>query len=477
MKDEQILGTESIGRLLFKYSIPAIIGMVVNGLYNVVDRIFIGNIPGVGPLAITGLGVTMPIMTIILAFGMLIGIGTATNISIKLGQGKKDDAKKLIANSITLSIGIGIIITIIGIIFADTILKLFGASEKTLVYAKEYINIILIGSVVNILSFSLNHAIRADGSPKISAGIMIIGCLTNIVLDYILIFKFDMGIKGAAIATVLSQAITAFISLYYYLSGKSNLKFEKTNLKLDKELVKLVLAIGLSPFAMQLAASMVQIIANNSLKSYGGDLAIGAMTTISSIAMIFLMPIFGINQGSQPIIGFNYGAKKFKRVKKAYLISLTAATIILCGGTFIVQIFPEIIIGLFNKDKELMNISINGLRIYLLMLPIIGISITGTNYIQSIGKAKMAMLLSLLRQVILLIPSILILPKFFGLEGIWMSQPLSDFIATFITAIVLMREIRSYKNIELREYEVIKEKESIEINSKMAIESDVNNLI
>lgn len=477
MNGEQVLGNDSIGKLLIKYSIPAIIGMMVNGLYNVVDRIFIGNIPDIGPLAITGLGVTMPIMTIILAFGMLIGIGTTTNISIKLGEGKKEEAQKLIGNAMTLSILIGIILTIVGILFADKILTLFGASESTLIYAKDYINVILIGTVVNLLSFSLNHSIRADGSPKVAAGIMIIGCLTNIILDALFIFKFNMGIKGAAVATITSQALTAMMTVLYYTTGKSNLKFSKENLILDKKLVVGVFAIGLSPFAMQLAASMVQIISNNSLRIYGGDLAIGAMTTISSISMIFLMPIFGINQGSQPIIGFNYGAKKYDRSKKAYLASLSAATIILCIGTLIVQLFPETIIGLFNKDEELMNISVKGIRIYLLMLPIIGVSVTGTNYIQSIGKAKIAMLLSLLRQVILLIPAIMLLPKLFELQGVWMAQPFADFISTLITAAILIKELKSYKLINKKVENEYERNNSIDIKTELAIESDTENLI
>lgn len=459
MENQQLLGTERISKLLLKYSIPAIIGMLVNSLYNVVDRIFIGNIPGVGPLAITGLGVTMPIMTIILAFGMLIGIGTTTTISIKLGQGKVEEARKLIGNAMTLSVITGIIIMILGILFANKILTLFGASENTLIYAKSYINIILLGTVVNLLSFSLNHSIRADGSPKISAGIMIVGCLTNIVLDWILIFGFNLGIQGAAIATVTSQALTAVLTIGYYISGKSNLRFSKSNLKLDTKLIKAVFAIGMSPFAMQLSASLVQVISNIALKTHGGDLAIGAMATISSIAMVFLMPIFGINQGAQPIIGFNYGAEKYDRVKKAYLGSLAVATIILCMGMVVIMLFPEAIIGIFNKDPELMNISVNGLRIYLLMLPIVGLSVTGTNFIQSIGKAKMAMLLSLLRQVILLIPAVLILPTFLGLQGVWTAQPVSDFIATVITGIVVFRELKRYtpKTEKLNENERLNE--------------------
>ena len=445
MKNSQVLGTESIGKLLIKYSIPAIIGMIVNALYNVVDRIFIGNIPDVGPLAITGVGVTMPIMTIILAFAMLIGIGVTTNISIKLGQGKKEEAQKLIGNGITLSVIISVIISIVGITFGDSILKLFGASDQTLYYAESYIYIILAGTIFNILAFTLNNTIRGDGNPKLAATIMVVGCLTNIVLDAVLIFVFKLGIQGAAIATVISQMVTAIWALMYYVKGKSNLKFEKSSLKLDKSLVKIIFAIGSAPFAMQIATSLVQVISNNALKVYGGDLAIGAMATISSISMIFLMPIFGLNQGAQPIIGFNYGAKQYDRANSAFKVSALASIIIMTSGWLLIQTVPEFIVGMFNKDPKLMKITVNGIRIYLLMLPIIGVSITGSNYIQSVGKAKVAMVLSLLRQVILLIPMIVILPKFFGLDGVWYAQPVSDFLATAITVVILVKELRSYK--------------------------------
>ena len=451
MENQQALGTESVGKLLLKYSVPAIIGMLVNALYNVVDRIFIGNIPGVGPLAITGVGVTMPIMSITLAFAMLIGIGCTTNISIKLGQGKKEDAQKIIGNGITLSIIISLILSIIGIVFGNQILHLFGASDQTLYYAKSYIYIILAGTVFNTLGFTLNNTIRGDGNPKLAATIMVVGCITNVILDAVLIFVFNLGIQGAAIATVISQIVTASWGLIYYVKGKSNLTFEKSSLKLDKSLVKSIIAIGIAPFSMQIATSLVQVISNNALKMYGGDLAIGAMATISSISMIFLMPIFGLNQGSQPIIGFNYGAKKYDRANKAFKISALISIVILTAGWVLVQLSPETVIGMFNKDPKLMDISVNGIRIYLFMIPIIGISITGSNYIQSVGKAKIATVLSLLRQVILLIPMILILPNFFGLNGVWYASPISDFLSTAITAYILYRELKSYKKEEKAE--------------------------
>ena len=451
MENQQALGTESVGKLLLKYSVPAIIGMLVNALYNVVDRIFIGNIPGVGPLAITGVGVTMPIMSITLAFAMLIGIGCTTNISINLGQGKKEDAQKIIGNGITLSIIISLILSIIGIVFGNQILHLFGASDQTLYYAKSYIYIILAGTVFNTLGFTLNNTIRGDGNPKLAATIMVVGCITNVILDAVLIFVFNLGIQGAAIATVISQIVTALWGLMYYVKGKSNLTFEKSSLKLDKSLVKSIIAIGIAPFSMQIATSLVQVISNNALKMYGGDLAIGAMATISSISMIFLMPIFGLNQGSQPIIGFNYGAKQYDRANKAFKISALISIVILTAGWVLVQLSPETVIGMFNKDPKLMDISVNGIRIYLFMIPIIGISITGSNYIQSVGKAKIATVLSLLRQVILLIPMILILPNFFGLNGVWYASPISDFLSTAITAYILYRELKSYKKEEKAE--------------------------
>lgn len=445
MSHQELLGKEKIGKLLLKYSVPAIIGMLVNALYNVVDRIFIGNIPGVGSLAITGVGVTLPITTIILGFSMLVGVGATTTISIRLGQGKREEAEKVIGNAITLSAIIAIVLTIIGLVFGELILSKFGASESTMQYAKDYIYIILIGNIFNMVAFALNNTIRGDGNPKLAATIMIIGCLTNIVLDAVLIFVFNLGIQGAAIATVISQLITAIIGLRYYVSGKSNLKFVKSSLKLDKAIVSKILAIGAAPFAMQIAASLVQVIANNVLRTYGTDIAIGAMATISSVSLMCLMPIFGINQGAQPIIGFNYGAKQIDRAQKAYKISLIVATIILCVAFVLVQSFPETIIGIFNKDPKFMDISIKGLRIYLLMLPIVGISITGSNYIQSIGEAKTAMFLSLLRQVILLIPFILILPRLFnlGVNGVWIAQPLSDVISSVITVSILVKTMRS----------------------------------
>ena len=449
MSNQKHLGEAPIGKLLLQYSVPAIIGMIVNALYNIVDRMFIGNIPNIGSLAITGVGITMPIMTIILAFGMLIGIGATANISLNLGKGNRTTAEKLLGNAFTLSIIVGLAIAIVGTICANPILNLFGASENTLFYAKEYLNIILLGCTFNILSFSLNSTVRADGNPKMSSFTMVIGCGTNIILDYVFIFILNLGVKGAALATIISQAITFFIILYYYTAGNSNLKLKVENFKLKKHLVTMTFAIGIAPFATQIANSLVQVIANNALKTYGSDLAIGAMTVISSLNIIFMMPIFGINQGCQPIIGFNYGAKKYERAKEAFKYATIAACVICIIGFISIQCFPTQIISLFNNDPELTTLAIKGIRIYLLMMPVVGINIVATSYYQSIGKAKISMFVSLLRQVILLIPFTIILPKFIGLDGVWAAGACADSLSVIITLVLLKKEFKQLDKMQL----------------------------
>ena len=379
----------------------------------------------------------------------LIGIGTTANISLNLGKGNRTTAEKLLGNAFTLSIIVGLAIAITGTIFANPILNLFGASENTLFYAKEYIGIILLGCTFNILSFALNSTVRADGNPKMSSITMVIGCGANIILDYLFIFVLNLGVKGAALATIISQAITFFIILYYYTAGNSNLKLKVENFKLKKHLVTMTFAIGIAPFATQIANSLVQVIANNALKTYGSDLAIGAMTVISSLNIIFMMPIFGINQGCQPIIGFNYGAKKYERAKEAFKYATIAACVICIIGFISIQCFPTQIISLFNNDPELTTLAIKGIRIYLLMMPVVGINIVATSYYQSIGKAKISMFVSLLRQVILLIPFTIILPKFIGLDGVWAAGACADSLSVIITLILLKKEFKQLDKMQL----------------------------
>ena len=448
MRGQARLGEEKISKLLMEFSIPAIIGMVVNTLYNIVDRMYIGNIKDIGGLALTGVGITMPIMTIIMAFGMLIGIGTSARISLKLGEHKREEAEKHLGNAFTLIIIASVLITIIGLVFMHKILGLFGASADTEIYAREYMQIIFFGTIFNMLSFGLNHSIRSDGSPKVAMLSMLIGAGTNIILDPIFIFVFGMGVRGAAIATVISQIVSTIWILYYFTKGKSNLKIKREYLSLDKAIVLSIFSIGVSPFSMQIAQSIVQVLANNALKTYGGDLAIGAMTIINSVAMIFMMPIFGLNQGSQPIIGYNYGAEKYKRVKQAVKSATIVATIIVSIGWIITQAAPHLLISIFNRDEQLVGIASTGMRIFLLMLPVVGAQVISSNYFQSIGKAKISMFLSLLRQVILLIPCLIILPKIFGLAGVWLAGAVSDGLSSLITLIIFFMSVRKLKDKE-----------------------------
>lgn len=443
MENQEALRHEKIWILLLRYSIPAIIAMMVTSLYNVVDRAFIGSMEGIGSIAIAGLGVTMPVFTLIIAFGMLISVGASTRLSIKLGERNKEEAEKILGNALTLSIIISLIITVLGLVFLEDILFILGASKDSISYAKDYMSVILVGSIFNLVAFSLNNAIRAEGNPKLAARTMIVGCVLNLILDPIFIFVFDLGIKGAAIATVLCQVVVCIWVTYYFIRGKSNLKLKKYNLKLDKDIVKNVFAIGMTPFAMEVAISITHIFTNNSLKAYGGDLAIGAMTALTSILLMFMMPVFGLNQGMQTIISYNYGAKQYERAKKTLILSIIVSIVILSFGFLVVQVFPEVFVGIFNKDSDLMEIAVRGININLITLPIMGISIVGPVYFQCISKVKHSMFLTLLRQFILFIPLIIVLPIQFNLDGVWLAQPIADFIAMIIVLLFLKREFKT----------------------------------
>jgi putative MATE family efflux protein len=437
------LGEKSIFSLLMKFSIPAMVGMIVNALYNVVDRIFVGQ--GVGSLAIAGITVCFPLFAVNLALSMLIGIGGAALISIRLGQRKQEDAEIVLSNGLLALLFLAALVTVFGLIFIDPLLRFFGASEEVLPYARDYMSVILWGAVFQYTSFGMNHYIRAEGNPKIAMLSMIIGAVTNIALDPLFIYAFGMGVKGAALATILSQAVSTVWVLSYFIRGNSLLKFHKKNFNIHTRVLIDIVSIGSAPFAMQLASSVLNIIMNNSLKEFGGDLAISAMGVINSISMMILMPLFGLNQGAQPIIGYNYGAGNYNRVKAALKTAIAAATIIVSVGFIITQVFPRQLISIFNsKDAELIDLGSTGLRTFMFMLPIIGFQIISSNYFQATGKPKFAMALSLSRQVLLLIPAVLILPRLFGLglRGIWLAGPAADLGACLITAFLLVRELR-----------------------------------
>lgn len=443
----KLLGEEAIGKLLLKFSVPAIVGMLVNALYNIVDRIFIGK--SVGDIGIGAIFIGSPVALILMAFSMLIGIGGNALSSIRLGQDRPEDAEKILGNAVILLFLIALALSGLGLVFIEPMLKAFGASENILPYSIAYMRIILIGAPFQALGFGMNNFIRGEGNPNVAMGTMLIGAVLNIILDYVFIFIFNMGMEGAALATIIAQAVSAVWVLSYFMGiGKrtSMLKIRKENLRLKMDIVKEILSIGFAPFSMQLAASMVTAILNNSLAAYGGDVAISSMGVIHSITMLILMPVFGINQGAQPIIGFNYGAEKYDRVRETLGKAVIAATSIVTLGFLLVQFMPDRLFGMFldqgaNLD-EILGVGVRGLRINQALLPIIGFQIVSSNYFQATGKPKKAALLGLSRQVLVLIPALLILPRFFGLTGVWAATPVSDLVASMLTGIFLIRDLR-----------------------------------
>lgn len=450
------LGEARVSKLLLKFSIPAITGMVVNALYNVVDRIFIGQ--GVGRMGIAGLTIAFPLMTVMMALAMLIGLGATALISIRLGEQRKEEAELIIGNAMVCLIGIALTVTTLGLIFLDPLLVFFGASTEVLPYARDYMKIILLGEVFMSIGFGMNHFIRAEGNPKIAMATMLLGAIANTILDPIFIFVLGWGVKGAAWATIISQAASAAWVLSYFIGKRSHLRIQIRNLKLKLDVIRQITAIGSAPFMMQMAASVIGVILNTSLLRYGGDLAISAMGIVNSIAMFFLMPLFGINQGAQPIIGYNYGAEKFDRVKKTLMLAITAATLVVLFGFTMIRLFPETLVSLFSKqDPELIKLSSRAMQLYLMMLPIIGFQIISSNYFQAVGKPQQAMILSLSRQVLLLIPALLILPRFFGLNGVYYAGPVADFGSSLITGVWLFFEL---KQLDRKHYESLVEPES-----------------
>lgn len=447
----QFMGEEKITKLLFHFSIPAIIGMLVNALYNVVDRIYIGRIREVGHLAISGVGITFPITLFAFAFALLIGLGGATNISLTLGRKQLKKAERYLGTAFSFGIIVSVILSIFTLFFIDSLIWKMGGSQDTFKYAKDYLYIVAFGFPGILTGFITNTIIRSDGNPRIAMATLLIGAITNIILDPILIFYFDMGVKGAAWATIISQYISAIWATGYFCSKYSGLKLRKKYLKPDLHKVKQISILGGASFALQIGTSLVNYIFNYTLKNNGGDIAIGAMAIIQGIVMFITMPLFGINQGLLPILGYNYGAKLFPRVKEALFKGIFAATFVCVLNFLAIQFLSKYFIIIFNDKPELLNIASRGLRIQTFMLPIIGFQIVSSIYFQAIGKPKMSMFMGLSRQIIILIPCIIILAKFFGLNGIWFAAPTSDFIATVITFILIKRELKHLKELEEKE--------------------------
>lgn len=442
----ETLGTGRIPLLLLKFSVPAIIGMTVNAMYNVIDKIFIGNMAKNGDVGIAALQVCAPIMLILLAFSMLTTVGGTACISLALGRGEKEHAEKIIGSGTFLTAVIAIILTVFFLIFKMPLLIAFGASEETIGYSSQFLTIILIGTILNNLSFCLSRYILAQGLALVSMVTMFIGAIVNILLDPLFIYVFDMGVRGAALATVIAQGCSLIWVLSFFITKKSPLALIIKNIRFNKPIIISIVTIGMAPFALQLAASLVQIILNKALFKYGGVTAQGSISVTLAVAMLFLMPIFGINQGVQPIIGYNYGAKLYSRVKKALYLAIIAASTITVVGSISIQLFADNYVKLFTKDATLISNSVTALRVYLFMLPIVGFQIVSANYFQCTGKPLKSMILSLSRQVLFLIPALYILPKIFKLNGVYAAAPVSDLLASLVTFILLMHEIKHLNN-------------------------------
>lgn len=438
-----ILGREKIGTLLLQYATPAIIAQIASSLFNVVDRIFIGQ--GVGALAISGLALTFPFMNLAAAFGALVGVGASALTSIKLGEKDYKTARLVLGNVIILNLIFGILFTIACLPFLEPILYALGGSEQTVGYAKEYMFIILIGNVFTHLYLGLNAVLRSAGYPTKAMYVTIFAVGLNAVLDALFILVFKWGIAGAAWATVITQVIATFVLIFIFLKQNQIVHFTKDCFKLKKKIVFDACAIGMSPFMTNLVACLVVIIVNIQLKNYGGDLAIGAYGIINSIAFTFVMIILGLTQGMQPIIGYNYGAKLQHRVLSTLKKGMIAGFVITTIGFLVAELCPKLIASAFTNDEEMINLSITGFRLFMLAFPIVGMQIVASNFFQAIGKAKIAIFLSLTRQLLFLIPALYLMPLVLGLNGVWLSTVVADFLSAFVSLWVLVASIKKMK--------------------------------
>jgi putative MATE family efflux protein len=429
------LGTEKIRTLLIRFSIPAIIGMLVSALYNIVDRIFIGNAADIGKNGLAGITIGFPLMLITLALGVLFGIGGATLFSMRLGQKREQEAEKVLGNAFILIILSGTIYTLFGQVFLEPLLKLFGASATVLPYSMDYMRIIYFGVVFQMLSMGLNHFIRADGSPKIAMYTMFLGAGINIVLDPLFIYVFKMGMGGAAWATIIAQGVSATWVVLYFFGKRSRMKLHLKNFILSRPIVIKIMSLGLPGFLLQLAGSLLNTLLNRNLLMYGGDVAVSGMGVINSIQTLMLMPIIGLNQGVQPLVSFNFGAERYDRVKQAIKLAMIAATMIVTFGFIITRIFPKQLVSMFNQDPELLIFGDMAIYSWFLMLPLVGFQIIGANFFQAIGRSKSAMFLTLTRQIIFLIPAVLFFPRIWGIQGLLYAAPFADVLSTLLTGI------------------------------------------
>ena len=444
------LGTERIRKLLVQYAVPAIIAMTASSLYNMVDSIFIGH--GVGALAISGLALTFPLMNLAAAFGSLVGVGAATLVSMRLGQRDYETAQRILGNVVVLNLIIGISFGLLTLVFLDPILYFFGASDATIGYAREYMSVILWGNVVTHMYLGLNAVLRAAGHARKAMYATILTVTINAILDPLFIFGFGWGIRGAAIATVLAQILALVWQFRIFSDRNELLHFRRGIYRLKGKIVRNVLAIGMSPFLMNLAACFIVILINKGLKEYGGDLNIGAYGIVNRLGFFFVMIVMGINQGMQPIAGYNYGARQFDRVDRVLKLTIIGATCVTTLGFLIGELAPRLAVSVFTDDPELVRLSAEGMRIVFFCFPIIGFQMVTTNFFQSIGMAGKAIFLSLSRQLLFLMPGLIFLPRIFdeltpwdGSWGVWCSMPLSDFLASLVAGVMLFYQFRKFK--------------------------------
>lgn len=438
VKKQTDLGNDKIGGLIIRLAVPSIAAQLVNALYNIVDRIYIGHIDVIGSTALTGVGVTFPLILIISAFSALIGMGGAPRAAIKMGAGDNEGAEKILGNCTSVLIGLSVVLTAVFMIFREPLLMAFGASENTIGYASEYMEIYLIGTIAVQLSLGLNSFISTQGFATISMATVLIGAVTNIVLDPVFIYGFDMGVKGAAIATILSQTLSAIWVLIFLTGKKTKIKIKLSNFKPERKVIFPALALGLSPFIMQSTESLVVVTLNSSLQGYGGDIAVGAMTIISSIMQLVYLPMQGLAQGAQPIISYNYGAGNKERVKKSFKMFITISLSYSVVMWLFVMLLPQLLVRIFTSDAQLMETASWALRIYMAGIFALGAQTACQQTFVSLGQANVSIFLALLRKIILLIPLVYILPLFLAdkVLGVFLAEPFADVIAATVTTIV-----------------------------------------
>ena len=437
------LGTKPVGRLLWQYAAPAIVAMTASSLYNIIDRAFIGQI--VGADAIAGLGITFPFMNLSAAFGAAVGVGASTCISVKLGQKDYKTAEELLGNTVTLNLIVGFLFMVICMLFLDSILRFFGASEVTLPYAREFMEVILLGNMITHMYFGMNAVLRAAGKPRHAMYATLFTVACNIVLVITFVWLFRWGIRGAAMATITSQTLALCWQLWIFSDKEEIIHLKSGIYKLKAVLVRNIIAIGISPFLMNVAACIIVIFMNNQLVRYGGDMDVASYSISNSIAMMFVMFVMGVNQGMQPIAGYNYGAENYDRLMKVLNISMMAATAIMLTGWLIAMFLPYYCARIFTTDQTLIELSIFAIRVNMLVFPVIGFQMVITNFFQCIGKVKISIFLSLSRQLLLLLPLLVVLPLIWGIDGVWAALPASDATAALMAAVVMISYMNKLK--------------------------------